>query len=166
MAMRKLLIQSLLAAFSLSGIGAVQAQSNYQPYSFTTLAGMGPGSTNGTGSGARFDFPDGVAVDSAGNVYVADSGNDTIRKITASGVVSTLAGLAGSSGSADGTGNAARFSLPTGVAVDSAGNVYVADYVNHTIRKISPARVVSTFAGLAGASGSADGTGNAARFNF
>jgi secreted PhoX family phosphatase len=123
--MRKLLIRSFLAVLCLSGIGAVQAQSNYQPYSFTTLAGMGPGSTNGTGSGARFDFPDGVAVDSAGNVYVADSGNDTIRKITASGIVSTLAGLAGSSGSADGTGNAARFSLPTGVAVDSAGNVYV-----------------------------------------
>jgi hypothetical protein len=126
---------------------------------------MGPGSTNGTGSGARFDFPDGVAADGAGNVYVADSGNDTIRKITPAGVVSTLAGLAGSSGSADGTGSAARFSLPTGVAVDNAGNVYVADDGNNTIRKITPCGVVSTLAGLAGSSGSANGTGSAARFS-
>ena len=142
-----------------------QAQSNYEPYFFTTLAGLGPGSTNGTGSGARFDFPDGVAVDSAGNVYVADSENDTIRKITPVGVVSTLAGLAGSRGSADGTGSVARFSLPTGVAVDSAGNVYVADDGNNTIRKITPCGLVSTLAGLAGSSGSADGTGSAARFS-
>ena len=92
----------------------------------------------------------GVAVDSAGNVYVADTDNHTIRKITPAGVVSTLAGLAGSLGSADGTGSAARFYHPGGVAVDSGGNVYVADTDNHTIRKITPAGVVSTLAGLAG----------------
>ena len=105
-----------------------------------------------------------MAVDSAGNVYVADSNNVTIRKITPGGVVSTLAGLAGQYGSADGTGSAARFNNPNGVAVDSAGNVYVADTCNYTIRKITPGGVVSTLAGLAGNRGSADGTGSAARF--
>jgi sugar lactone lactonase YvrE len=105
----------------------------------------------------------GVAVDSAGNVYVAD-GAHTIRKVTPAGVVTTLAGLAGSSGSADGTGNTARFAYPYGVALDSAGNVYVADTSNHTIRKVTPAGVVTTLAGLAGSSGSADGTVSSARF--
>ena len=90
--------------------------------------------------------------------------NHTIRKVTPAGVVTTLAGLAGSSGSADGTGSAARFYHPSGVAVDSAGNVYVADCGNHTIRKVTPAGVVTTLAGLAGNHGSADGTGSAARF--
>ena len=105
------------------------AQTLYEPYTFTTLAGIaGHGSVDGTGSAARFRYPCGVAVDSAGNVYVADTGNHTIRKVTPAGVVTTLAGLAGSSGSADGTGSAARFNGPAGVAVDSAGNVYVADH--------------------------------------
>jgi hypothetical protein len=75
-----------------------------------------------------------VATDSSGNVYVADTSNDTIRKITPAGVVTTLAGLAGSSGSADGTESAARFNGPRGVATDSSGNVYVADTNNNTIR--------------------------------
>jgi hypothetical protein len=134
----------------------------------TTLAGFAgsPGSADGTASAARFYYPAGVALDSAGNVYVADTGNDTIRKVTPGGVVTTLAGLAGSSGSADGTGNAARFYHPEGVAVDSAGNVYVADTGNDTIRKVTPGGVVTTLAGLAGSSGSADGTGSAARFNY
>jgi sugar lactone lactonase YvrE len=133
----------------------------------TTLAGLAgsPGSADGTGSAARFNVPTGVAVDSAGNVYVADSGNCTIRKVTPAGVVTTLAGLAGSVGSADGTGSAARFSNPSGVAVDTNGSVYVADYANHTIRKITSAGVVTTLVGVAGNSGSADGTGSAARFN-
>jgi len=85
-----------------------------------------------------------VAVDSAGNVYVADSNNCTIRKITPTGVVTTLAGLAGSWGSADGTGSVAQFNCPFGVAVDGASNVYVAD--GSTIRKITPAGVVTTLA--------------------
>jgi len=132
----------------------------------TTLAGSesSGGSADGTGSAARFYHPTGVAADSAGNVYVADSGNHTIRKVTPGGVVSTIAGFAGSSGSADGTGNSARFNLPWGVATDSAGNVYVADTGNFTIRKVTPGGVVTTLAGLAGWSGSADGSGSAARF--
>jgi sugar lactone lactonase YvrE len=132
----------------------------------TTLAGtVGVrGSTDGTGAAASFDGPLGVATDSAGNVYVADSYNNTIRKITPAGVVTTLAGTAGVRGSADGTGAAASFAYPTGVATDSAGNVYVADVGNSTIRKITPARVVTTLAGTAGLTGSTDGTGAAARF--
>jgi hypothetical protein len=135
-------------------------------YAFTNFAGMPGvlGSANGTGSTARFNFPKCVAVDSAGNVYVADGDNATIRKITPAGVVSTLAGSAGQKGSADGTGSAARFFNPAGVAVDSAGNVYVADENNHTIRKITPTAEVMTLAGSAGQSGSADGIGEAARF--
>ena len=138
----------------------------------TTLAGLAgnnTGSADGTGSAARFNGPAGMAVDTNGNVYVADSGNNTIRKVTPSGVVTTLAGLAGSAGSADGTNSAARFNGPYGVAVDSAGNVYVADTYNDTIRKVTPVGtnwVVTTLAGLAGSSGSADGTNSAARFNY
>ncbi|MGA2867342.1 MAG: hypothetical protein ABSF95_22940 [Verrucomicrobiota bacterium] len=105
-----------------------------------------------------------MAADSAANVYVPDSGNNTIRKVTPAGVVTTLAGLPGSSGSADGTGGAARFDAPEGVAADSAGNVYVADTWNHTIRKLTPGGVVTTLAGLAGTQGTADGMGSAARF--
>ncbi|HXI11483.1 MAG TPA: NHL repeat-containing protein [Thermoanaerobaculia bacterium] len=132
----------------------------------TTLAGLafGSGSADGTGSAARFLFPRGVATDSSGNVYVADSDNHTIRKITTAGVVTTLAGLAGNFGSADGTASAARFYDPRGVATDSSGNVYVADTSNSTIRKITPAGVVTTLAGLAAVFGSADGTASAARF--
>jgi len=132
----------------------------------TTLAGTAgnPGSADGTATAARFNSPTGVTVDSAGNVYVADSGNHTIRKVSAAGVVTTLVGTAGNPGSADGTGTAARFTSPTGVTVDSAGNVYVADGGNHTIRKVSAAGAVTTLAGTAGNPGSADGTGTAARF--
>ena len=132
----------------------------------TTLAGSAPfnGSVDGTGSAARFGYPAGVAVDSAGNVYVGDGDNNLIRKITPAGVVTMLAGTAGPAGSVDGTGAAARFSNPNGVAVDTAGNVYVADTYNHTIRKITPAGVVTTVAGTAGTQGSADGTGPAAQF--
>jgi sugar lactone lactonase YvrE len=132
-----------------------------------TLAGLAgsPGSADGTGAVARFNNPGAVAVDKAGNVYVADTGNNTIRKITPAGVVATLAGAAGSAGSADGTSSAARFNNPGAVAVDKAGNVYVADTGNNTIRKITPAGVVATLAGWAGSAGSADGTGSTARFS-
>jgi sugar lactone lactonase YvrE len=132
----------------------------------TTLAGLvgHSGSADGTGSATRFHHPQGVAVDASGTVYVADTRNDTIRKITPGGAVTTLAGLAGHSGSADGTGSATRFLYPSGVAVDASGTVYVADCGNHAIRKITPDGVVTTLAGLALNSGSANGTGSAARF--
>ena len=94
----------------------------------TTLAGIArvPGSADGPGPAAKFSGPFGVAVDGAGNIFVADVGNNTIRKITSGGEVTTLAGTAGVVGSADGTGAAAQFNYPEGVAVDSAGNVIVA----------------------------------------
>jgi len=132
-----------------------------------TLAGAAGvfGSADGMGPAAQFSGPTGVAVDAWGNAYVADSNNHTIRKITSLGVVSTLAGTAGAQGSADGVGAAAQFFVPRGVAVDNAGNVYVAEWFNGTIRKITPGGVVSTLAGTAGLWGWADGAGPAARFN-
>ena len=134
----------------------------------TTLAGSAGqlGSDDGTGSAARFYNPSGVAVDSAGNVFVADTWNHTIRKVTSGGVVTTLAGWAGQSGTNDGKGSAARFSYPSGVAVDSAGNVYVADFGNHTIRKMTSGGVVTTLAGWPEASGTNDGPGDVARFYY
>ena len=127
----------------------------------STLAGSTYGYTDGTGTSAKFAYPFGVAVDGAGNVYVADYNNQRIRKITASGVVSTLAGS--TYGYRDGTGTSAQFAYPFGVAVDGAGNVYVADESNHRIRKITASGVVSTLAG-SGTSGNADGTGTSAKF--
>jgi len=140
---------------------------------FTTIAGLagpsGVGSVDGTGNAARFNGPSGMTIDSAGNIYLADSSNHTIRRVTSAGVVTTIAGVAGSRGSADGTIDVARFNSPSAVARDSAGNIYVTDTGNNTIRKISSASgllMVSTVAGLAGTSGSADGTGSAARFTY
>jgi sugar lactone lactonase YvrE len=186
-------------------------QPAYTPYTFTTLAGaaMQSGYVDGAGGAARFygpegvaldeagniyvaDFfnkairkvtaagivstlmgtqallkgPEGVAVDAAGNLYIADSSNNTILKITMEGTISILAGANGATGSADGAGSVARFSSPSGLAVDGSGNVYVADSGNNTVRKITPAGVVTTIAGTAGVTGGADGTGGAAQFNL
>lgn len=154
------LVASLLA-------GAIN-QAQAQAYNFTTLAGLAGnfGWQDGTGSAARFKDVYGIGLDAAGNLYVADEGNHTIRKITPAGVVTTFAGLDGLSGNTDATGNSARFYYPEGVAVDSTGNVFVGDTYNHTIRKITPGRVVTTFTGTAGSSGSANGTGAAARFYY
>ena len=107
------------------------------------------GTEDGTKTTARFSQPYGVVTDAAGNVYVADRASQTIRKITPAGAVTTLAGLANTEGSADGTGSAARFSFPTGLGVDAAGNVYVADNGNNLLRKITPAGVVTTVVGVA-----------------
>lgn len=137
--------------------------------SVTTLAGapgyLGNGTeTDGTGPTASFYRPYAVAPDASGNVYVADYGYGSIRKVTPEGVVTTIAGLARSPGSADGTGAAARFLGPSGLVVLASGDIYVADQGNHTIRKIAPGGVVTTFAGTAGVQGSADGQGAAASF--
>lgn len=134
----------------------------------TTLAGLAgkSGSLDGVGSSARFDAPFDVAVDNAGNLYVGDGGNNMIRKIAPLGtnwVVTTVAGLAGNHGIEDGTGRDALFTRPSSVAVDTTGNIYVADQGNSTIRKITSAGIVTTVAGLAGNNGSANGTGTNAR---
>ena len=115
----------------------------------STFAGTAgtAGTTDATGTAARFWGPRGVATDSSGNVYVADRNNDTVRMITPGAVVSTLAGSPGSVGFQDGTGTGARFNWPNGPIVDSSGNVYVADSLNHAIRKITQAGVVTTIAG-------------------
>jgi sugar lactone lactonase YvrE len=133
----------------------------------STFAGTAAGgSADGAGSTARFNYPYGITVDAGGNLYVTDQNNHTVREITPAGIVNTMAGSLASSGSADGVGGNAQFNEPQGVAVDTNGNVYVADFINFTIRKISPAGVVSTIAGLAGSSGRTDGTNNAARFSY
>jgi hypothetical protein len=135
-------------------------------FQWTTIAGRASiGLDDGTGAAARFNNPTGLAFDPSGNLYIADTGNHTIRKISPAGVVSTLAGSPGQSGSVDGIGAAVRFNSPEGVAVDVTGNVYVADTGNHTIRKVTPAGVVTTFAGQAGQQGTTDGNVASALFN-
>jgi hypothetical protein len=171
----------------------------------SVFAGSGAsGFTNGTGSAAQFNQPYAITIDFAGNFYVGDRINHAIRKITSTGVVTTLAGN-GVAGNSNGTGGAASFNEPLGVTVDVSGNIYVADYINSSLRKITPAGVVTTLtsitnifgvtvdasgnlycaqygnhvvskysstgvysviAGMAGTSGTTDGTGAAARFNF
>lgn len=136
----------------------------------STLAGTALtfGHADGAGNVATFAFPTGVATDSAGNVYVGDQSNHTIRKITivnGAGVVSTLAGIAGTAGSADGPQGVATLYYPQGVAVDSAGNVFVADFYNCAIRKVTPSGITSTFAGHPGSCGHADDVGTLATFN-
>ena len=130
-----------------------------------TIAGtLVCGSVDGPGLVASFCRPRGIAIDAANNLYVADTGNSTVRKITPEGVVSTIAGKAGVSGYADGgmapdNTSTARFNEPTGIAFDNlTGELYVADTQNATIRKITPDGQVTTVAGKAGITKTAPGT--------
>jgi DNA-binding beta-propeller fold protein YncE len=130
----------------------------------STLAGTGAaGSQDGDGATAQFNKPRNLALDASGNIYVADADNNRIRKITPAGVVSTFAG--GSKGFTDGTGTAAKFDSPKGVAVDKNNNVYVADQGNHAIRKITSAGVVTTIAGDGKAGSNERTDSEPARFN-
>lgn len=133
----------------------------------TTFAGTAgaPGSADGSGAAARFRNPNGLTIDATGNLFVVDWGNHTLRRITPAGEVSTFAGTAGVPGTADGSGAAARFNTPGAIAIDGAGQLYVTDMFNHTVRKITPAGGVSTLAGQPGVAGTADGNGSAARFD-
>ena len=142
-------------------------------YTYATIAGIAtlPGSKDGASGGRAlplFNRPIGLVFNSSGNFYVADAGNNVIRVVTPAGSVTSFVGTVGFAGGTDGsktdTTVTLTFNSPQGPAVDSAGNLYVVDFNGSTIRKITSAGVVSTLAGTAGVSGSADGTGSAARF--
>jgi streptogramin lyase len=147
----------------------IQAQTGSAAIRVSTLAGSaeskGKDPTDGLGPAARFDWPMGLAVAADGTVYVTDTYQHTIRKITPSGVVTTLAGSPATPGSQDGPGPAARFNHPVGLAIASSGLLYVADVDNQLIRSVTPEGVVRTVAGLAGSKGSADGSAATARFH-
>jgi len=130
----------------------------------TTFSGMGTGGeVNGSAGTARFDLPNGLSIDGSGNLYVADFYGNVIRMVSPTGTASTLAGN-GTAGYVDGPVATAEFNHPVGTAVDAAGNVYVSDNYNSVIRKITPAGMVSTFAG-SGTQGDDDGVGTAAQFS-
>ncbi|RYF62087.1 MAG: hypothetical protein EOO39_30945, partial [Cytophagaceae bacterium] len=132
----------------------------------TVVAGSGTaGFANGIGTAAKFNAPYDVKVDASGTLYVADAGNNLIRKITPAGLVTTIAGT-GVAGSADGASAVAQFFGPSGLAIDKFGNIFVTDRKNHTIRKITAAGVVSTLAGKAGFTGTTNANGDVARFNL
>ncbi len=128
----------------------------------TTFAGSTAGYIDNNGTAAQFNTPEGIVTDAAGNLYVTDANNQRIRKITSTGDVSTLAGS--SYGYADGAGTTAQFNGPWGMAIDSSNNLYVADQINHKIRKITPSGVVSTLAGST--QGFINGNGISAQFNY
>jgi sugar lactone lactonase YvrE len=142
------LLVCLAACSGGGGSGAPSANSPAAGSTVELLAGApaGEGNADGVGATASFRGPGGIAIDAAGNLYVADIGNHTIRKITPSREVTTFAGSPGSSGYGDGAGAAARFNSPRGVAIDGAGNLYVSDSGNYFVRKITPAGVVTGLA--------------------
>jgi len=165
---RFIIVVILLLSFSKLSFG----QAIYStPYTVTTLAGQvvnGSGWVDGNAQNATFNSPYGVAVDSSGNLYVADGGNNVIRKITANGTTSTIAGLHGTAGNVNGTGSSALFGEIDGIAIDNSGNLYVTDVTYNTVRKITPnsgswtvTTLVSSTAGLNYPLGIAlDSTGN------
>ena len=157
------IVANFPAIFELEGVAYYVRQNT--PLDLRVVAGSeGLGDVNGIGAAAKFRFITGMAQTSNGNLYVSDFQNNKIRQITPGGVVSTYTGGSPSSSFADGSLATAGFNFPYGIVSNSADTVYVSDYGNHTIRKITPSGV-TTFAGVAGQSGSTDLTGNAARFN-
>ena len=135
--------------------------------SVATLAGQAlvSGAANGSGTNVLFSDPAAIVTDADGNLFVADSQNNAIREITTNGLVTTFAGQPGVSGTADGTGTNAQFNTPSGLAFDGAGNLFVTDTGNGTIRKVTPVGAVTTFAGIPGASGFANGPSGSAQFS-
>jgi sugar lactone lactonase YvrE len=156
------LITRVCLCLSLALASSLRAQD-----SVATLAGQAlvSGSTNGYSTNALFSDPAAIVADLAGSLFVADSQNHAIRKISTNGLVTTLAGQLGVPGGGDGNANQARFDSPCGITLDKNGNLFVSDTANHTIRKITPAGIVTTVAGMAGQSGFANDVGSAARFN-
>lgn len=150
-----------IPVFDDTEVPPISAGFSIPQYQVITVAGGSNGTSDGVGTLAKFSSPYGVAVDAAGNAYIAQYSDGRIRKVTPEGVVTTLAGGA-SSGYVDGTGDQAKFNSPFGIAVGPDGNIYVADANNHCIRKVTPEGVVSTFSGN-GTAGYAEGT--QARFN-
>lgn len=179
-ALFKTVLTMSLLFFCIFGCNSSKATETAKPVTGTLslIAGEigGPGANDGVGGEARFasiilnnnkyggGYHTGMATDVVGNIYLTDYSNHTIRKITPTGVVTTLAGIAHKPGSADGIGAVAQFNHPCGLTIDKAGNLYVSDEANNTIRKITSSGEVTTLAGTAGKEGSADGAGSAARF--
>ena len=152
-----------IADFANNEIRKMTNDGNFTVSLFAGSTSGASGSTDGTGSAATFNGPNGITVDGSGNVYVCDQNNNEIRMITPGGVVSTFAGST-TSGSSDGTGTAATFLTPRGIDIDISGNLYVTDSGNDLIRMITPAAVVTTVAG-SGATALTNGVGTAAAFN-
>ncbi|MFY8034867.1 MAG: FG-GAP-like repeat-containing protein, partial [Flexibacteraceae bacterium] len=148
-----------------SNIASITTTKPLNNYLVTTFAGAAPsGYLDATGTAARFYNPNGICIDANGNFYITDLFNHSIRKITPAGVVTTVAGTVSADGYADGTGADVRLNNPAGVVADANGNLYVADQLNHCIRKITPSGIVSTYAGT-NTAGYVDGSAANARFN-
>jgi len=146
-----------------TGTDRIRRLSQGSPVNVDSVAGTATstGSNDGPANTASFDGPTGVAVDADGNVFVADTGNDLIRRVGTDGVVTTVAGVAGAAGFVDGVGSAARFNHPTSLAFDDLGNLFVVDTGNHAIRRIAPSHLVTTIIGT-GTPGHTNGLGTTA----
>ncbi|PJZ74159.1 hypothetical protein CH373_04380 [Leptospira perolatii] len=144
----------------------VKIDTNGAPSISNRLGSGAPGIVDGAENSANFTDPKGAAVDSQGNLFVSDTGNHAIRKITPSGTVSTFAGSKFQiSGSSDGVGNSARFNSPYAITIDPNNNLYLVDSGNQTVRKITPDGVVTTIAGIPGVIGNQDGMASSASFD-